>query len=392
MSNNSTWTDDMIRDAVGSATQAEKKQESEKAPAKRRNLLVVGCGDGGSTIAAEIRKSIPETYAICYNTSSTAVKNLVVDQTIITQSSDGSGKVRAYSKDMFKKESYKLLLGKVNTALEERRFDYIIVVSTTDGGTGSGVSPMVSQLLSQNTKVPVILIGVYPNLTEDATAQYNAMMWQSEVSKIKIPYMIFDNNIRNKSKTEIHQMVNTRIAEVLKVLTGDYYGSSNITMIDTRDLFMLIKNGGRIVINTEASKMKVDQSLDDFLIGAINTDYQPVPDNCTAIGVFVKGPKSLIKNVDTSLTNLKKSFGDPTVQYTHLEESEDIQISIILSGCSEAEDVLYQIRGRYDDIMAAQKEKESIMSDLVSDLVSPISGTDDLMEPDNGPDLSALDL
>lgn len=393
-----SWTNDQIAEQI--------KKVGENAPQsvdavdkisenKHRDLLVVGCGDGGAMIAQEIRKAVPNTVAICYNTSAANMDKVRVDVKIIPKAEDGSGKVRDYSKDVFKQGSYKNLLGNVEAMIKSNpNIEYVIVCTTTDGGTGSGVSPMVAKLLSQNIEVPVIIVGVYPMLAEDAIAQYNTMMWQTEVEKTGLPYMIFDNEVSNiRNKAMIHNIVNTEIAGCMQIIAGDVYGPSPITTIDTKDMYMmLIHTGKRIMLASSDRALKSDQTLDNYVMNMLADCNQPMPSSASAIGVFLKGPTNVISKLDTSLTEIRKTYGDATLQYTHIEESEDTRISIIFSGCNEPVERLYQIRGRYDDIMNAQKTKESIMSDLTCDLRSPV-GTVVKTKLDNAePDLSALDL
>ena len=173
----------------GPATMAESNDGI--APLTVRKLMIIGCGDGGCNIATAIARKIPdETFVIAYNTSKRNVNEIVCDMKVYVTSDadekivDGSGKSRAYSKDAFKLNAYKNLLETVNIGLEKMPdISYIIVCTTTDGGTGSGSSPMVAKLLSDNIDVPVLLMGVYPSMDEDAIAQYNALEWQSEVDR-----------------------------------------------------------------------------------------------------------------------------------------------------------------------------------------------------------------
>ena len=73
------WTEEEIRQQVQNSNKpvvelpkTAKTTDTVDTP-KRRNLMIIGCGDGGSMIASEIRQRIPETYCICYNTSTRAM-------------------------------------------------------------------------------------------------------------------------------------------------------------------------------------------------------------------------------------------------------------------------------------------------------------------------------
>lgn len=397
------WTEEEILEQINKTTERSvaagnrkiSSADSIDQSATVRHLLVIGCGDGGSMIAAQIRAAIPGTFAICYNTSPRVLDKLKVDIKMTVDDTDGAGKVRQYSKEVFKGGSYKSLLGNVSAALNTHPdIAYIIVCATTDGGTGSGISPMAAKLISDSEDsgdIPVIILGVYPHLNEDSTAQYNTMIWQEEVLKTKLPYLIFDNNVPGMTnKLQIHDKVNSRIVESLKVVTGDIYKNSDISTIDSRDMWMLLENtGGRIVIVTDTTRPSMNQTLSDYVAQAVEKSLQPTPTNCKAEGVFIKGPKELIQKMDTTLP--AEVYGEPVVQYAHIEESDSICISVIFSGCAEAEDRLYTIKNRYDDIMAQQMEAESSVSKLLGGMSNPL-GSKKTKKTSSEPDLSALDL
>src|SRR5574344_1354840 len=127
-----------------------------------RNLLVIGCGDGGCNIASAIRDRISDVSVIAFNTSSRGMDNIHADVKLIPAEEDGSGKFRDYSQDVFKSGAYNKLFTHVQKYVAEtKNLQYIIVTTTCDGGTGSGVSPMVARFISDNFDTPVIIVGVY---------------------------------------------------------------------------------------------------------------------------------------------------------------------------------------------------------------------------------------
>lgn len=347
---------------------------------KRRRLLVIGCGDGGTVISAKIKHDIPDTITICYNTSKGIMdKHGINPDIVITpEEQDGSGKSRKLSKNIFKEsELYLQILDNVQR-LEQEHPDIamVVVVSSTDGGTGSGMSPMLTQLLRDNTQVPALLIGIYPSVSEGATSQYNMLSWQHEVTAVDAPYMIFDNEIPGVvSKTMVHTYINQYIADMLKVVTGDYYSPSTISSIDTMDLYtMLFGIGSRTMIVTSDKKPSTNQSLDDYLIDLIEHSYQPAPNYVTAMGLFVKGPASMLEKIDTSLQKVSQMYGGEDRNYLHIEESDDVQISLILSGMLEPTDRVSIAADRYKDIQAREEKREKMKSSaslLMEDMDDP---------------------
>ncbi len=358
-----------------------------------RNLLVIGCGDGGCHIASDIKSNVPNTFVIGYNTSVRGLDNLNTTVNIIPAHEDGSGKVRSYSKEVFKKGAHKKLLDTVNNICADNKIDYIIVVSTTDGGTGSGMSPMAAKFISDNVDIPVIMVGVYPSLREDATAQFNAMAWQAEVEKIALPYFVFDNTCGDiTDKATIHRMVNESIVSTMKFFSGNIFGDSNISVIDNRDMLMLTEHiGSRLMATVDYSRVGSEQSLDDYIIKAISKSNQIEPSNIQGMGVFVKGPLNIIEKLDTSLPAITDKYGDVSVRYTHIEESDMIAIGIYFTGSSSPSERLIKMKGRYEDIMSNKRDRGLGASSFLDDMNDPLGGLSKKSHKEDV-DTSALDI
>ena len=375
----------------------EKKAAMKEATtvATTRHILVIGCGDGGCNIATEIAKAVPEdTTTIAYNTSNRNQDTWSVSKILIPEGVDGSGKVRQYSKDTFKESAYKVLLDNVKTILKnEPETAYIIICTTADGGTGSGISPMAAKMLTDNTDVPVIVMGVLPSMSEDATAQYNTLQWQAEIEKIGVPYFLLDNNQEGIGTTpQVHSAVNEQAAKIVSLLCGDEFGNTNISIIDDRNLYMLIAQlGSRMIAAVDTTRPTSGQTLDQYIEVMLKKAYQPLPAGVRGIGVFVRGPEEMLAKLDTGVPEFQKKYGGAVLKFAHIEEANTIKIAVLLTGCEEASVRITEIKTRYDDIMDTQKQRKSVIGDLMSETENPIGTLIKKKTPDTQ-DFSALDL
>lgn len=382
------FTDKQIEEMVGKSM---KKPEAVnvsstneiKSDSTTRNILVIGCGDGGSNIASDIKAKVPNVSSIIFNTSVRGMVRTNANVTIYPPNADGSGKDRNYSKQIFKEKAYKRVLEAAEKICEEKKIDYIFVTTTADGGTGSGISPVLAKLLSNNialhgteeTPIPVIIIGVYPPVGDDAMAQYNTISWQSDIEKTELPYMIFDNDIRGLSKVDAQEKVNASIVDVINMIGGNIFSDDAANIIDSRDIYMLLDQiGGRIFCGFTTSRLNVGQNSDDYLMSMIDAQCQMEPSMVKGIGLFVKAPKDMIARIDTSVPALRAKYGEASIQYNHIEESSDICVGVILSGCNEPIARLTMMQGRYGDIMAKQTRNETIASDMASGMDNPMFG------------------
>lgn len=363
-----------------------------------RNLLVIGCGDGGCNIASAIGQEIPDSLIIAYNTSVRNMNSIRADIKLVPEKEDGSGKSRDYSKEVFK-YAHNDLLNAVKKILEGTEIEYIIVTTTTDGGTGSGMSPIAAKLIADNVDVPVVIIGVYPSVENDAMAQYNTLSWQKEVTKTGLPYMLFDNNELLKTGMSVrltHQKVNSYIVNCMKLISGMLYGNDAVMTVDNRDFFMLIQHiGKRINIATSTLKPTVNQTLDQYVDDMVRNSLQPLPANVGGIAIFLRGNEEMLGKMDVSLPEFRAKYGDAAVHYSHIEvDSDAVQISILTSGSSEPVDRVYEVRDRYDDIMNNQNKLDDVAESMLDNMVNPLGGAVKKKEsnPSSGLDLSAFDL
>lgn len=367
--------------------------QQERKDGISRNVLVIGTGDGGCNIASDIKKKLPGIYAIAYNTSKRALSTLFVDKAVIPNAEDGSGKDRSYSKNVFKRSAYKTLIELVQSVLSNGSYEYIFVTTTADGGTGGGSSPNIAKVVADNVNIPVIVIGVYPALAEDAKAQYNTIAWQTDIEKTGLPYMVFDNQARaNYPKAVMHTTVNDEIVSAMTVITGAAYGNTNISMIDNRDMhMMLVEAGKRINVISSSNKPKVGESLDAYLDTKMTAAAQPLPIGQKAMGVFVRGPKAFISSIDTSLFDFREKYGDALL-YTHIEESPEVCISLVIAGSDLPEMRLQEIKERYEDIMSAAHNQTITAASVLEEMEDPFRLQDNSTQEKAGNDFSGLDL
>jgi len=348
--------------------------------ATTRKLVIVGCGDGGCKIATEISNHCgDDVCVVAYNTTTRTMEEMKASYKVLPKGLDGHGKQRGDSKEAFKNPAHAIhtvLLNHVKEAIRSLGdVGYILVTSTTDGGTGSGVSPMVAKLLADETDIPTILLGVYPSADEDATAQFNAVQWQQEVEKIQVPHILLDNNTVGNNDAG-HQIINTYAARIASLIAGREFGNTTISIIDDRNLSMLLNRiGDRMVIAVEDVRPTSQQSLDDCVADLIDRCHQPAPGGVRGIGVFVKGPMELLNRMDTSLPGIQAKYGSAVLKFAHLEESSETRIAVILSGCFEATDRIAMMRAKWDDVMAGQRRHESTVNDVISGMTNPLDGT-----------------
>ncbi len=368
-------------------------------PIPNRRFLVIGVGDGGCNIANTIKQKSPKSvYFMAYNTSARALDKLDTDLKVIPFKEDGSGKDRTKSQEIFRKGSYKKILESVAAiqSSPDIACDYILVTTTAGGGTGGGTSPMLAKFLRDNVDTPVMVLGVYPNRNEDATAQYNALMWQSEIEEAGLNYIVLDND-GNLPQLQYHDIVNRQAAAVIELLTGECFGETNLSQIDNQDMYTLLTRfPGRITVHSTTSKPSVGVSIGEHLRATFGNWNEPAPSAASGYGLFIKAPANVLENADTDISEIKGLIGQVPIQYTHLEESDSTLIALVCVGCASPSDRLTIMRDRYNDIQDVMKDvPEAPTKSLANGLLNPLNGKRNTGAPipkGGEMDLSALGL
>ena len=343
---------------------ATEPQASDQNPFAKK-IMVIGCGDGGCNIASDIKKAYPETVTLAYNTSRRGWDTLKIDKFLIPDAEDGSGKEREYSKTVFKKGVYRYVLEAAHTL--SKNADYALVISTCDGGTGGGVSPMITALLQKNLGIPVIAIGIYPTLAEDAHSQRNLLEWQKEMEDINARYMIFDNEFYSGfPKAQIHASVNSDVVNIVGFLLGHEFGKTDIQAIDGRDMEILINSRpGRIGIYVGSGRPRVGKTMDTFLGQIIDENgAQPMPSDPSAYGLFIKADEDYINSVDTTMLSIRDKFGEGDV-FTHLEVASSPKVALLCSGCSAPKARVELAAQRYNECVANRHKTSTVMDEVM---------------------------
>ncbi|NNV04733.1 tubulin-like doman-containing protein, partial [Brevibacillus sp. MCWH] len=170
---------------------------------------------------------------------------------IVIGDEKGAGKDRRIAKEFIQRSAKTLLNEKVFTDLIVNN-EVIFVVSSTGGGTGSGMSPVLTDILSRVYPTKrFILVGILPTIKESIAAQQNTIEYLKEMRNFKATYMLYDNNIKTELPTsDMMKAINNQIVEDICVIRGDYQHATPFNSIDEKDMLKIIETEGRLVLAT----------------------------------------------------------------------------------------------------------------------------------------------
>ena len=183
----------------------------------------------------------------------------------------------------------------------------VYFVFSLGGGTGSGISPIILDILSNsNLNKTYGIITTLPNLNESIQAQINTVETYKQLSKIQNikNYFILDNG--NYDKFELNNVFVSRFDRLIKISIPNQKG-----IIDESEIETILSTKGSIIISEFTNQYNSDK-VDIFTQHNIGCKYQLV---------------SVNKSVD--FYNIDNIFGTP---YDKFIGYNDLSNFITISG------------------------------------------------------------
>lgn len=366
-------------------------------------LGLIGIGNCGNQVVS-LAKETKDIPGIAINTSDKDLENVKNLTVFKIGSSKGAGKSRDKAK-AYVKQMMKQLLSqeKFKSHIDEN--DVVAVVASTGGGTGSGISVMLTHLLStMYVDKRFILVHVLPSLKESLAAQQNTIEYLKEMNNFNATYMSYDNGCRDGLPSNVMmKQMNEEIVEDLSVIRGDYLLSTPFTSIDEEDLTKILEVPGRLVVHRvyDIKEKDIDKvGIEDMLIQKLtDTTYSTElhKDNrVMKMGVILNVTEKLSNKIDTNFTEFKNQIGNPIEGFEHIaiiEPSMNLKnrAIIISSGLSLPEDRIEKINERVQEILdeiEKQKQVNSILDSIETDKIKGLRG---IRNDSNGPDEIDID-
>ncbi len=324
-------------------------------------VCAIGIGNCGGQIA-ELAKTTKNIPGVAINSSEKDFISITAISKILLGDSKGAGKNRDEAKRFVKSQ--------ITNLLSQEKFtdfigdnDVVFVVSSIGGGTGSGMAPMCTDILSR--KYPekrFILVEVYPPIRESIAAQQNSIDYLKEV-RDNIPnavYMAYDNNkYSNLPTSEMMKKVNEEIVEHMAIIRGDYLYPTPYNSIDEKDMMALLKTSGRLAIfdlqnikekdiDTESIESKVINVIKN-ISSNVELDRDKI---VKQIGLITNLNQKLDKTLSVDIREIKDLIGEPVEGFEHIyisKDTDDNKVILILTGLSVPDDRLIKITQRIEE-------------------------------------------
>lgn len=355
----------------------------------RLNCACIAIGNGGSQVGLSMHKNGFETILI--NTSARDLSNDVVTsaiQSFIIEDSNNQGRGAGRNREIAKKlyadwsQQRKLFSNDFfNEFVRDR--DVIFILSSTGGGTGSGITPTFAfQLSKKYPNKAIIIVGIMPRLSESINSQKNNVEFWNEIDSLNkngvtLPYMAFDLEKLGYMKTdEAYAKIAADVTDAAGVIAGNMSMLTPYGMIDERNMLTMISTGGLMSVYTN-NKVKMTEiannGIQDVIINnmkyssSVNTQRDKVS---KYYGLFLEVDDQIDDPVkQASYDKLFSVCGEPFEIFVNygITDKPIGKFGLIVSGQSMPYDRIKESIERVKAFEIAQKEKAySISEDAFS--------------------------
>lgn len=336
---------------------------------------VIGAGAAGNKAAVNLLKGgFDQNNIVLINSTLKDIPDGFQNNAVIFgQKSDtlgGCGKERSLGK--------KLILHDMKTGdidLEsyiDPDINGVIIVSSTEGGSGSAITPIIAKYIKEVIGIPVIVCLLF-GFNSDVRGMKNSVEICQELSEnfgvIGISNYKFLSQCNN-NKIKAEEAANNLFLNIVETLSGKYITPAT-TNIDDRDLFKIVTTPGYMHIgNADLLRIKnVDQFNTTVFNSITNSKLIDISEKgAKRIGVIFDIPEDLYDSVDFNIYALNDEFGCPYELYTHVQNNSNHNITWIASGLPMPIDDIKELYDKYLQASnSVNKSKDNFFSE-VSDL------------------------
>ena len=342
-----------------------------------KKVGVLGLGNGGNQVA-DLAAFLEGFDGIAVNSSKEDLSNVNHIAKLEIGDDKGAGKNRKEACSFIKEKMPEILsTEEIGGWFKDK--DIVFVITTIDGGTGSGSTPVtLAVLTSKFPKTKFILVPIYPDMHQSLVAMENSIAFLKEVNT-HVPnavVMSFDNNkFADKSSDIMITTVNKAIVEAMKVFRMDYNKSTPFSSIDEKDLDRIISMPGELFVAQFDNFTDADldnESIEDHLIKIIKGNSAQVDMERDKIvrtfAVISNLNEDMRSKFNDRLEKVKDIVGSDALGFSHyyVNPEDDVnRVIIIMSGLSTPDTRIKEILARKEELEKATKVRKSSILDTV---------------------------
>ena len=354
---------------------------------------VIGTGAAGNKAAIELATSnkFPITDITLINSTDRDIPEEYHDGAIIFGKSrpnhlGGCGKERTLGKKMLLDD---IANRKIDfNGIVDKDTNFVIIVSSTEGGSGSASTPVIAKYIRNVLNIPVVII-LFFGFNTDARGMQNSIELCQELDTsftvIGISNQKFLDQV-NGNKTKAEHLANMEFCNIVDILTGHGMQPGNQN-IDRTDLYKLVTTPGYMSVGTTNLKNAKNPSMISAAIkNSIDESkfVDPSDKSAKRMGLIFNITEDMEDNIDINGDEFVKVYGIPYEMYTHIQYADkDAYMRWIVAGMNLPVDAVNEIYENYMTTSAnISKKKDGFFSTVRSFEGDSENGMFDMLIPD----------
>lgn len=340
-------------------------------------IYVLGLGAAGNKAAIKAIDLgvIKKEYVCLINSTEKDIPSEYKESSIIIGNNlKGCGKERGIAKDAI---LYYLKQNDILSSIPSN-VDRVVIVSSTEGGTGSGSAPILAKYIRDVVDINTSIFA-FTGFEDDARGLKNTISFMKEIDSETTIQIISNKKFlseANDNYIKAQELANEEFCKRLVIMSGMILEESDQNIDDT-DLHKLIDAPGLLDItytdindaikNVEAFNKLCSTLIDD----SKSVDFTPT---ASRIGFIFNGKDSSRDSIDYSFKVLKSKYGEPFEVYKHLQENNTYPKEFIACIASGMKLPIEAMQKTYDEYLSRtskiSKDKDSFF-DMIGAFENP---------------------
>ena len=341
---------------------------------------IIGLGAAGNKAAiAVIEKSIlSKEEVLLFNSTIKDVpdawRSIAIQFTNVSRG--GCGKERQAGKDLCLEFLGSERVKQLDSFIQDGEDNLIIIVSSSEGGTGSGSSAIMAQYIKDVLGANVMPF-VFDGFEEDSRGLQNTIEYFKDMQDKYIIQAISNKKfLDGPNKFKAEKAANDEFARRVSIINGSMLIDSDQN-IDETDLYKVVTTAGFMTVGyTELNKIKNIAQFNTVLTECIDNDKSLDISTKSAkrIAVIINAKEETKDSIDFSFSVLKEKFGSPYEIFTHaqFDESQPEYVAFIVSGLELPIDDVQEVYEKYKK----ESEKVSKRKDGFFEAASKLKGNE----------------
>lgn len=285
----------------------------------------------------------------------------------------GCGKERDLSKNLCLSSIKDGTLNTIDTFIEEDD-ELVILVGSTEGGTGSGSVIVLARYISKVLGVAVQCFG-FTGFEEDGRGLQNTVEYFQDLQEEYVIQTISNKKFlaeANNNKLKAEKLANDDFAKRISVLAANGIVDSEQN-IDETDMYKVSTTPGYMTIGKASlEKIKNVEQFNKILTELIDNDKSVdiSTKSQKRLAVFINANEETRDYIDYNFNVIKSKLGIPYELFQHIQYEPDQEqyISFISSGMKMPIDEVKEVYEKYKvESSKVNKEKDSFF-DFASEL------------------------